>query len=71
MAQDMLQMELLKDKEHEEQKCPGSCDALIGCVNYLSETTRPDIRYIVSRLARFRTNPGLVHWNALKKIYTA
>jgi len=42
--------------------------SLVGCLIYLSNTTRPDICYIVNRLARFLSNPGKQHWQAAKKV---
>ena len=40
----------------------------IGCLNYVSQGTRPDITYSVNTLARFCTSPKAVHWNAVKRI---
>ena len=42
----------------------------LGALQYLSVATRPDITYAVSILARFSANPGITHWNALKRVYT-
>ena len=41
----------------------------LGALQYLSVTTRPDITYVVSILARFSANPSITHWNALKQVY--
>ena len=41
----------------------------LGALQYLSVATRPDITYAVSILARFSHNPGITHWNALKRVY--
>ncbi|XP_042051319.1 secreted RxLR effector protein 161-like [Salvia splendens] len=38
----------------------------IGSVMYLMVSTRPDIAYAVSCLSRYMSNPGPVHWEALK-----
>ncbi|XP_042008926.1 secreted RxLR effector protein 161-like [Salvia splendens] len=38
----------------------------IGSVMYLILSTRPDIAYVVSCLSRYMSNPGPVHWEALK-----
>lgn len=41
----------------------------LGALQYLSVATRPDITYTVSILARFLQNPGITHWNAVKRVY--
>ncbi|PLW26727.1 hypothetical protein PCASD_20149 [Puccinia coronata f. sp. avenae] len=38
--------------------------ALIGALNYLSVTTRPDITFAVSSLSQFLNEPGSAHWDA-------
>jgi hypothetical protein len=40
----------------------------IGSLMYAVVGTRPDIAYAVSYLARFMTNPGHLHWEAVKRI---
>ncbi|KAI7939977.1 hypothetical protein MJO28_013629 [Puccinia striiformis f. sp. tritici] len=37
---------------------------LVGALNYLSVTTRPDITYVVGCLSQFLKTPGILHWNA-------
>jgi hypothetical protein len=37
---------------------------LVGALNYLSVTTRPDITFAVGFLSQFLKNPGILHWNA-------
>ncbi|KAK4383061.1 Retrovirus-related Pol polyprotein from transposon TNT 1-94 [Sesamum angolense] len=41
----------------------------IGSVMYLMVSTRPDIAYAVSCLSRFMSNPGTIHWEALKWLF--
>ncbi|CAM8908096.1 unnamed protein product [Rhodiola kirilowii] len=41
---------------------------VIGSLMYVMNCTRPDIAYTVSRLARYTSNPGSVHWNAIVRI---
>src|SRR5882724_3606316 len=42
--------------------------AAMGSVMYLTTTTRPDIEYVASALARFGSNPRVAHWNAVKHL---
>ena len=39
--------------------------SVLGSVMWGQLTTRPDLSFAVSLLARFQANPGLGHWNAL------
>ena len=41
----------------------------VGKLNWLALATRPDISYTVSQLARFNSNPGPQHWQAVKRIF--
>jgi hypothetical protein len=41
--------------------------SLIGQLQYISNTTRPDITYCVNSLSRFANNPGRAHWDAAKR----
>ena len=34
----------------------------IGCLNYLTHVTRPDIAFAVNQVARYCQNPGPQHW---------
>ena len=40
----------------------------VGALMYLATSTRPDIAYTVSKLACFNSNPGKVHWTAVKHL---
>lgn len=42
---------------------------MLGTLQYLSVATRPDITYVVSVLACFSQNPGITHWNGVKRVY--
>ena len=39
----------------------------VGALLYLAHCTRPDIAHAVGACARFGSNPGRVHWKALKR----
>ncbi|PIL29346.1 hypothetical protein GSI_09397 [Ganoderma sinense ZZ0214-1] len=41
----------------------------VGSLMYASLGTRPDITYAVSILSRFSENPGLAHWDAVKRVF--
>jgi hypothetical protein len=40
----------------------------VGALMYLATSTHPDISYTVGCLARFNSNPGIVHWHAVKHL---
>jgi len=41
----------------------------VGALNWAALTTRPDIAFAVATVARFAANPGIPHWEAVKRIY--
>jgi len=41
----------------------------VGSLMYASLGTRPDITYAVQTLSRFSTNPGIEHWEAVKRVF--
>ena len=41
----------------------------LGAVQYLRHASRPELAYPVSQLARFSQNPGITHWNALRRVF--
>ena len=54
-------------KEHLEMKnLPYK--QIIGCIRYLVSCTRPDLCFSAGLLSRFMQNPGLKHWQALKRV---
>ena len=55
------------DAEREEMASVPYINA-VGALMYLATATRPDIANAVSILARFSSNPGLQHWQALDEI---
>lgn len=40
----------------------------VGCLNYIAQSTRPDIVYAVNTLSRFNNNPGEKHWQGVKHL---
>lgn len=40
----------------------------VGCLNYISCWTRPDIQHSVSAVSQYLENPGHEHWMAVKRI---
>jgi len=42
--------------------------SLIGQINYLAATTRPEIQFAVHQCARFSQDPKMVHEKAVKRI---
>jgi hypothetical protein len=41
----------------------------VGSLMYASLGTRPDISYAVTTISRFSGNPGMPHWDAVRRIY--
>jgi hypothetical protein len=41
----------------------------VGALMYLATSTCPDIAYTVSKLACFNSNPGKIHWTAVKHLF--
>jgi len=41
----------------------------VGSLMYASLGTHPDITYTVQSILRFSKNPGIVHWDAVKRIF--
>jgi len=41
----------------------------VGSLMYASLGTRPDISFAVQTVSRFATNPGVAHWEAVKRIF--
>jgi len=40
----------------------------IGCLNYISQISRPDITFSVNTLARYCSKPQATHWRAVKRV---
>ena len=59
---------LVKATDGEECINQQQYQSIIGSLMYLSVTSRPDITYSVSILARFSLQPNKQHWTTLKRI---
>ena len=59
---------LHKDTDGPERKQSWNYRSVIGMLNYLSASTRPDILFAVHQCARFAADPKLSHERAVKRI---
>ena len=41
----------------------------VGALNWAALTTCPDIMFAVTTVTCFTAKPGIVHWEAVKRIY--
>ncbi|GJV32038.1 zinc finger, CCHC-type containing protein [Tanacetum coccineum] len=41
----------------------------IGCLMYAMISTRPDIAFAVGKLSRYTSNPSVLHWQALGRVF--
>ena len=41
----------------------------VGRLMYAQACTRPEIAFVVGVLSRFMSNPGLIHYQAIKKVF--
>ena len=42
---------------------------VIGCLNYATLVSRPDLAVAVGILSKFMANPGLEHWKGIKRVF--
>jgi hypothetical protein len=59
---------LHRDENGPERKQDWNYRSLIGMLNYLAASSRPDIAFAVHQAARFSANPKLIHEQAVKRI---
>ena len=59
---------LHKNEDSKERKNEWNYRSLVGVLNYLASTTRPDMMIAVNQCARFSENPKLSHEKAIKRI---
>jgi hypothetical protein len=50
------------------EMCQHPYISVVGSLMYLALTTRPDIAYAARVLARFNSNPGFTHWQAVTHV---
>src|ERR1700685_797014 len=53
---------------YNELNWSNSYTKLLGELQYIANTTRPDISYAVNKLASYTANPSLEHYGSLKRI---
>ena len=44
--------------------------SIVGSLMYAQVCTRPDIAFVVGVLGKFMSNSGLVHYQAIKKVFS-
>jgi hypothetical protein len=57
----------LKNKYESDQMKSIPYASTVESLMYAQVCTHPDITFIIGLLGRFQTNPGLKHWEAIKK----
>lgn len=56
------------DTENGEPKLNAPYRELVGSLSYIAVTTRPDIAFYTSQLARVQSNPGEIHFKLAKHV---
>jgi hypothetical protein len=62
------QIKLVVNPDDNELNRSNSYMKLLGCLQFISNSTRPDISFAVNKLATYTTNLGLQHHGAIKCI---
>ena len=63
-----LNIKLAPNPDNNELNCSNSFAKLLGCLQFISNSTQPDISFAVNKLAAYTANPGLQHHGAIKWI---
>lgn len=61
-------IKLIKLDKEEEYDMP-DYQAAVGSLMYTAIGTRPDISFAVQTLSQFNSNPGPIHWMAVKRVF--
>ena len=61
-------IQLMPNPDDNEPNRSNSFAKLLGCLQFIANSTGPDISYAVNRLAAYTANPGLQHHGAIKRI---
>jgi len=61
-------IKLAPNPDNNKLDCSNSFARLLGCLQFISNSTRPDISFAVNKLAAYTANPGLQHYGAIKWI---
>ena len=67
VSKPLADMKILFDKQ-EDEEVDAPYRSAIGMLSYLAMSTRPDIAFTASLLARFNNSPKRVHWAAVKRV---
>ena len=63
-----LNIKLAPNPDNNELNRSNSSAKLLGCLQFISNSTQPDISYTVNKLAAYTANLGLQHHGAIKWI---
>jgi hypothetical protein len=61
-------VKILPNPEGSEGDRSNSFAQLLGELQFVANSTRPDIAFAVNRLASYAANPSMQHWTAVKRI---
>jgi len=70
---------IVKGDKYGEHQCPKSkferdrmqavpYASAVGSLQYAQVCTRPDLAFVTGLLGRYQSNPGMEHWNLVKKV---
>ena len=61
-------IKLAPNLDNNELNCSNSYAKLLGCLQFISNSTWPDISYAINKVAAYTANPGLQHHSAINWI---